>query len=288
VTDSLAAHYQTSGDYLAAESFYKQSLETAMQISDKATAANALTNLSGLQTQLGQLDAAEKNIQQGISLYKESGAETNLPAALDVRGDLFLIRADLPNARKQYEEALALAVKQQSAPFIAGARAEIALLDLEDNKVADAEPLARQAADEFASEKLVDQEADARDTLARSLLAQGKLLDARAEIDRASKLHPQDRVVALSLAITNARLREKEAKGPEARKILDASLAESSKSKLTGVTLQIKLAQADVAASANPKSAGPLFSALQRDATAKGYLLIASQAQNTQNSRSQH
>jgi class 3 adenylate cyclase/tetratricopeptide (TPR) repeat protein/TolB-like protein len=288
VTDSLAAHYQTSGDYLAAESFYKQSLETAMQISDKATAANALTNLSGLQTQLGQLDAAEKNIQQGISLYKESGAETNLPAALDVRGDLFLIRADLPNARKQYEEALALATKQQSPPSLAGVRAEIASLDLEDNKAADAEPLARQAADEFASEKLVDQEADARDTLARSLLAQGKLPDARAEIDRASKLHPQDRVVALSLAITNARLKEKEAKGPEARKILDASLAESSKSKLTGVTLQIKLAQADVAASANPKSAGPLFSALQRDATANGYLLIASQAQNTQNSRSQH
>jgi len=179
----------------------------------------------------------------------------------------------LSNARKQYEEALALAVKQQSAPFIAGARAEIALLDLEDNKVADAEPLARQAADEFASEKLVDQEADARDTLARSLFGARQIADARAEIERAIKPHPQDRVVALSLAITNARLREKEAKGPEARKILDGSLVESSRSKLIGVTLQIKLSQAEIAASVSPKSAVPLFSAIQKDAAAKGLSL---------------
>jgi class 3 adenylate cyclase/tetratricopeptide (TPR) repeat protein len=274
VTDSLASHFYSSGDFVTAESFYKQSLLTATQIGDQGMTATALLNLGLLQTQLGQLGDAEKNLQQAISLYQAAGSEAYLPAALNTRGDLYVLRGDLASARNIYQESLALSNKQQSAQSIATSRAEIALLDLEDNKPAEAELLARQAADEFASEKLVDQEADARDTLARSLLVQGKALEARAEGDRALKLNAHDRIISLDLSITNARLKSQEGKEPESRKILDASLAEASRSKLVGVSLEIKLCQGEI--SRSPQ----ILSAVEKEAAAKGYLLIASKAQS--------
>jgi tetratricopeptide (TPR) repeat protein len=274
VTDSLASHFYASGDFVTAESFYNQSLQTATQISDTGMTATALLNLGLLQTQLGQLPDAEKNIQQAISLYKEAGSEAYLPAALNMRGDLYVVRGDLASARNIYDESLALSTKQQSAQSIATARAELALLDLEDHKPAEAEPLARQAADEFASEKQLDQEVDARDTLARALFVQGRAPEARAEADRALKLNAHDRVISLDLSITNARLKSQEGKEPEARKMLDASLAEASKSKLAGVSLEIKLCQGEIAGSPQ------ILSAVEKEAAAKGYLLIASKAQS--------
>jgi tetratricopeptide (TPR) repeat protein len=228
---------------------------------------------------LGKLDEAQKNTQQAIALYREAGIEIYMPSAMNVLGDLYTDRGELPAARKSYEESLKLSIKQKSAASVAAGRAAIAALDLEEEKPAEAELLARQAADEFASEKLVDNEADARSSLARSLLTQGKLSEARAETDRALKLKPRDRNIALALSITDARVKSKEGKTVEASKILETSLAEASKSKLVGSALQIKFCQAEMEIQVNPKSAASLFAALQKDAVAKGYLLIGSQAQ---------
>jgi tetratricopeptide (TPR) repeat protein len=279
VTDSLAAHRNSLGDFVGAEALYLQSLEEAREINDSGMTATVLLNLGMLQDQLGKLDEAQKNTQQAIALYREAGIEIYMPSAMNVLGDLYTDRGELPAARKSYEESLKLSIKQKSAASVAAGRAAIAALDLEEEKPAEAELLARQAADEFASEKLVDNEADARSSLARSLLTQGKLSEARAETDRALKLKPRDRNIALALSITDARVKSKEGKTVEASKILETSLAEASKSKLVGSALQIKFCQAEMEIQVNPKSAASLFAALQKDAVAKGYLLIGSQAQ---------
>ena len=65
----------------------------------------------------------------------------------------------------------------------AESRAALAVLALEEGKAAEAESLARAAATVFAAQKAPGNEATARATLARALLAQGKREVAAREID---------------------------------------------------------------------------------------------------------
>jgi class 3 adenylate cyclase/tetratricopeptide (TPR) repeat protein len=272
---SLANDLSANGDFGGAQTLYRQSLETSRDLGNKDGIAMALENLSSVQVQLGQLADAQANIQQALALQQEAGLQSDRPYALRTLGDVFLVRGELAKARTSYEQSLKLSSEQNSPGGIAASRAELAGLSLEEGKANEAQALARQAAEEFAAEKLVDSEADARNTLARALTEEKRLPEARSEIDRGLKLSPQDRVIRLSLATTDARLKAREGKEPEARKELDANLVEAQKMGLVGPGLQIRLAQAEVASVSNPRAAEPLLRELEDEAHAKGYLFLA-------------
>jgi hypothetical protein len=131
--------------------------------------------------------------------------------------------------------------------------------------------------DEFQAEKLVDQEADARNTLARALLAEGQIPQAQTEIDRALALSPQDRIVRMSLSITAARLKARGGDPAAAKHAFDTDLAEATKMGLVRWQFEIRLARED-AETPSAKAAGPRLDALENEARSKGYLLLASQA----------
>jgi len=279
VTNSLADHYYSLGDFAAAETLYDRSLNLAKEINDQTMIATASLDLGNLQSQLGHLDEAEKNIQLAMSLYKQMGMDTYLPAAMNMLGDVFVDRGDLDRARKIYTDSLTLSTKQRSVPAIAASRAELAALDLEDGSAIEAERLARQSAEEFASEGLIDNEADARTTLARALLTQEKLREARVETDRALALNPHDRTISLALSATNARLKGRSGDLAGARKDLDMCQADAVKMKLVGSQFEITLAKAEVLAESDPKRAISLLQTLEGDAKAEGYLRVAGDAE---------
>jgi len=276
---SLAGHYYAVGNLTSAETLYGQSLQKAREINDQGMTATTLLNLGNLESQLGQLDEAQKNVELAIPLYAKAGMDSYLPSAMNMLGDLYLAKGNLTGARKTYKDSLDLATKQGSASAIAASRAAFAALDLEEDAYGEAETLARQSADEFASEKLVDSEADARTTLVRSLLAQGKLPEARVETEKALKLSSLDRAIALTLSTTNARLKWKEGAESEARRMFEQDLGEASKWKLLGAVLRINFYQAEMEAEEDPKAALRLFAALEKDAISRNYMLIAKQAQ---------
>jgi class 3 adenylate cyclase/tetratricopeptide (TPR) repeat protein len=278
---SLANDLSANGDFSGAQTLYRQSLVTARELGNKEGVAMALENLSSIQLELGQLADAQNNIQQALVLQQEAGLQDDLPYALRTQGDVFLAQGEIAKARMNYERSLKMSSAQNSPAAIAASRAALGALSLEEGKATEAQILARQAADEFAAEKLVDSEADARNTLARALIEQSKLAEARTEIDRGLNLSPQDRAIRLSLAITDARLKAREGKELEARKELDANLVDANKMNLIGLSLQIKLALAEIAVASSPKLAGPLLRDLEDEARRKGYLLIASEAQRT-------
>ena len=103
----------------------------------------------------------------------------------------------------------------------------------------------RQAIQRFQGSKMPDDEADARSTLARSLILQGKLADSQREIDIAAKLGAQDRIVRISLAVTAARLKAHTGRQAEARQDLDSLLNEAKEKNLVGLQLEVRLALAD-------------------------------------------
>ena len=128
----------------------------------------------------------------------------------------------------------------------------------------------------------MDNEADARNTLARALLQEGKLAEARAETDRGLALAPRDRTIHLELEVTDARLKAREGKVAEGVKELAASAAEAERMELVGWRLQIGLALAEVEAASNPTAARVKLQAVENEARAKGYLQIAAEARAKQ------
>ena len=105
--------------------------------------------------------------------------------------------------------------------------------------------MARQAVERFQASKMPDNEADARNTLARSLILEGKLADAQREIESAAKLAAQDRIVRISMAITGARLKARTGRQVEARQDLDSLLKEAKEKNLVGLQLEVRLALAE-------------------------------------------
>ena len=281
--NSLANDLNANGDYAGAQSMYQRSLQAAREIGNKGGIAMALENLSSIQLQQGHLSEAQDNAQQALALQQEAELQGDRPFALRALGDFFLVKGDLTRAGASYEESLKLSSEQKSPAAIAASRAALAGVRLEQNKLSEAESLAQQAAEEFSAEKLLDSEADARNTLARVLIEEGKSSEARTETDRGLKLSPQDRIIRLSLAITDARLKGREGRKSEAQKELADALTQAEKMALVGMSLEIKLAQAELEAAADPSLAKQRLQGVEDEARAKGYLLLAGDAQHRGN-----
>ena len=118
-------------------------------------------------------------------------------------------QGDLATARQRQEEALA--IRKEIGEKATRAESLLALADLtmEEGRAKDAETLARQALDEFQSEKLREDEISARIVLARSLMAQDKLAEAGKQIELAAVLAARSPAVEvrLSYAIVEARIK---------------------------------------------------------------------------------
>jgi class 3 adenylate cyclase/tetratricopeptide (TPR) repeat protein len=276
--NNLAADLYADGDFRGAAALYQQALDTAREIGDKNGTAMALESVGYIQLLRGHLTDAQNSMRQATDLQKEAGLQSARANGLDMLGDVLLAKGEVDQARAYYEESLKLSTEQNAPSAIAASRAELASLEIVQGHAAQAEKLARQAAEEFAAEKLVDNEADARNTLARALLQQEKLADARTETDRGLALAPRDRTIQLGLEVTDARLKAREGKVAEAVKELATSAAEAERMELAGSRLQIELAQAEAEAASNPTAARAKLQAVENDAQAKGYLQVAADA----------
>ncbi|MGA7841519.1 MAG: tetratricopeptide repeat protein, partial [Candidatus Acidiferrales bacterium] len=248
----------------------------------KSGMAMALGSMGYIQMLRGHLNDAQNQVQQAIDLQKEAGLQGDRANGLNMLGDVLMAKGEMDKARASYEESLKIASELTAPSAIASSRAELASLEIEQGHAAQAETLSRQAADEFAAEKLVDNEADARNTLARALLQEGKVPEARAEVDRGLALAPRDRTIHLELEVTDARLKAREGKVAEGVKELAASAAEAERMELAGWRFQIGLAQAEVEAASNPTAARAKLQAVENEARAKGYSQIAAEAQAKQ------
>jgi hypothetical protein len=154
-----------------------------------------------------------------------------------------------------------------------------AALDLEKEQPAEAEKLSRQAATEFHAESDSDNEASAREVVARALMAQSKVPEAQAEIDLGTRLSPRDCGVRLSLAITRARVLARAKHFAAAQQSLENTLAEARTRKLIGVELEAQLAQGEVGLLAGDVRASQAqLLEVGKRATQKRFLLIARKA----------
>jgi serine/threonine protein kinase/tetratricopeptide (TPR) repeat protein len=276
--NNLAELLAEQGDMPGAKAAFDESLRLHQEVGEKDVTSYQLSGLGRTLLITGDLDGAMQRFDQSVSVARETEEKPLLPAALLGKGDVFLQQARMSDSRNAYEQALAidkeLGFKQEASEISLA----LAALDIEDGRAAEAVPSIQEALKEFRAAKLSDDEISAHALLARALLAAGKPSDALKEIESARALaaKTQNRLVRMDFAIAEARVLLGAGKPAEARKILEPVLADAKKLGLLRYEFEARLILAEVEIkSGNITNARAQLAALDKDAMAKGYLLIA-------------
>lgn len=176
-------------------------------------------------------------------------------------------------------QAFAAGVKLFGAGLVA-----LAELSIEEGHAADAQGPLREALETFRQQQLRDDELDAHLLLARTLVALGRRTEAENEIYVATDLvaKSQNRAAHLDFSLESARIHAASGKLAdliEAAKTVHFALAEATKYSFAGYQLEARLSLGEMEVKSGDVAAGRArLQALEKDAMAKGFLLIARKA----------
>lgn len=276
------------GDRTAAKRIYEEALTIYREIGNKQGVSMELTNIAWVLSFQPDPADAKRMYEEALAIQQEIGDRSTAASTLGNLAGVLSKQGDLSGARVKRELALAIRNEIGEKSRAAETRTELATVLIEEGDAARAETLAREAAEEFQTEKVPGSEAEVRSVLARSQLAQGNLAGAQQSIDVATKLLAKNGRPAtrLSLLTTAARVRAASGETVHAAKSLDAIRAEAAKLHLVDAEFEARLALGEIEMKSGKTSAGRAgLAALEQDATAKGFLLIARKAHTAASGR---
>ncbi len=145
-----------------------------------------------------------------------------------------------------------MTLREQTKEVVHSAESDVqlAIIAVEQGKPGDAESFARKALSIFEQHKSPSSSSIANSVLARSLLAQGKLTDARAAADRAVTLAHQgaDRMILMTAGFAEAEVDTRSGKAAEAERNLSALHDQARRDGYAAFDLEARLllAQAEI------------------------------------------
>jgi class 3 adenylate cyclase/tetratricopeptide (TPR) repeat protein len=263
-----------------ARAMYEQSLAAYNDIGDKQGILEVDGNLGNLLYDMGDLAGARKRYDQSLATAREIGDKSEMAAALSNVANVVETEGDLAGARKNYEEALAMRKAIGEKGEMASSWVSLATLSIEEGHAPAAEQPAREAAEEFRNEKSDVDEAGALAAVARSLLKQGRVPDAESTIRRARILVEksadiESRVPVLILA---ARIDAAAGKSAVAEQSLESLLAQATALGNVSLGFDVRLALGEIELKAGKDAGRERLAALEKEATVRGFLLIAREA----------
>jgi tetratricopeptide (TPR) repeat protein len=264
-------------------------LQDQLQSEDSShTGPSALPgyNIALIHQLQGDLASAKQGLEQSLATWQKGSSQYFSAYAMWSLGGLLLQEADFSGSRKMYEQALALRTSAGEKLTIAETQLALADLSLEEARSpSEQEAALRQALEVFQTQKLRDDETQAWCVLARALLAQGKVPAAKEAAQHALSLaaKSQNPDIRWRTAITAARVetsgQDAAAYGSAAQKELAAIITKSRELGYMGIELDARLALAEIEMKAGQSAAGRAhLTAIEADARAKGYTLIARKA----------
>jgi eukaryotic-like serine/threonine-protein kinase len=269
------------GDLAGAKRSYQESASIGREIADRSQISIALHNLGGVLIEQGDLVGAKKTLDEALAMRRQMGDKTGQAYTLEDLGELATQQGDLVAARKSLEEALAIRRALGEKGNVAQSDLGLASVAIEEGRPAEAEGPARQAVEEFRSEHAASAEAEAWTVLARSLLEQGQPAQAQEAIAHASELAGKtpDSTVRWSVGIVAARVLASRSRPADAKASLRAILAATGKYGFVGDGLEASLALGETEMKSGENEAGRArLVVLEKDATAKGFFLLARKA----------
>jgi tetratricopeptide (TPR) repeat protein len=271
---------QELGELQDARKKQEESLQVFTEIGDKRGMGATLGNLGNLLDDLGDLKEALRCYERAYALDEETGYKRGFGFVLSGWGRVLLEEDRLEQARAKLDEGLRIRKEMGSPGNVGDSLLSLALMSLAEDKAGDAERLARDSAAEFAKEGSIDDEATANATLASALLAESRVAEARAASDRATALSRRapSRQSGFEVGIAVARVQAAEGRPAEACQRLEAVVAEARRLGFTGYELVAREELGLIQTASGLVAGQEDLRSLERDASAKGYRLIARRA----------
>ena len=276
---SILIHEQ--GQLAESRKLQEQSLTLRREIGDKSGVALALNNLASVLFDQGDLPATQKAVDEQLPVFQQSNNQRGIAYGMFIQGQVQEAEGKLDEARKTHEQVLASRTKMGEKITAEDSLLALADLSIEQGHPADAEKAARQVIEEAHAEKASTNELNARLMLARSLLEQGKAGEAGKEIRpvEAGAKTMESRLLAIAVLTTSARIHAANRNATEALSSLSRTLTEATKLSCGRCELEARLAIGQVEMQQGNKTrAREHLAALEKDATGKGFLLIARKA----------
>jgi tetratricopeptide (TPR) repeat protein len=279
--NSIGSVLEGQGDLVGAKTAYREALDFFRESGDRSQAAVTMGNLASALTQQGELKEARQMYEEALNIKQSVHNRHSVAYTQADLGSLLLSQGDLAGARKMLEDSLATRTELGEKTNAARGRLYLASVTLEEGNPAEALAVAQQLEDVFHSSNLPDDEASAYDVAARCLLALGKRQAAAAEIQKAEDLSAKsaDKDLRLGIAITRGRILTASTDFSGARNKLGGALAAATKAGLVLEEFDARLAIGELKMKSEPIAPSRTYLAsLEKDATAKGFLLIARKA----------
>jgi len=275
---NLSLVLRDRGELAAARRMQEESMVIRRQIGDKNGLALAQLNLGQVLLDQGDLSGARRLVEQALPVEREINHRRGIAYDLSALGEIALAEGNLPAARKHHEEALKIREQSGEKGTASESRLALASLAVEEGRLSEGERLARSVAGEFAHNKARQFETQAYLVIARPQLAQKKPAEAQSSLNLALPLvHSSERrFLSLSVGLTAARIRAAQGKAVEAQRLLTQVFDAAGKTGYPFLQLEARLALGEIGLhSGNATTTLKELAALQREATARGFGLIA-------------
>lgn len=282
--NSLGQALLKRGDLRRARVRTEEALSLLSGLGKKGFTALALSNLGEIDRHLGDPEGARKLHEEALALNREIGEKAGVAFDLFQLGEVFLAKGDLVVARLRAQESAALQQELGDRLGIAETRLLSAKAFLAEGKAVDAAAEARVAEEVFRAEGASDRQAHVLAVLAEALARLGQASESAsaAAASRTAADASGDFRAGLVAAIAEgwsafaAAPRDPSA----AASRFDAAASRAAKAGFLALAFEARLAALEArAASPPPAGLRPLAAALEREASAKGFGLIARRAQ---------
>ena len=280
------------GKLTAAETMYEQAraIENSLDRSDPTYLLSRSSDLALVQ---GRVQDAHRFAQQAVDAGRQDqGAYGYWTAAMLSLGEALKAEGNLEGARQQYMQALEIRQKLNSPGLIQESQAELADLDLDENRADAAEHLLGPVIDEFEKEKADPAAASAYTNLSRALLMRGKFDDAHNALQRAREFtqNNPDPALRLPISIQNARItmaiaaRSKDRSGFDAaRTELRSAIASAKELGYYELECEARLALGELDAQYNPGDGHSQLASVAAETRRHGMVLLAQRAEEVLN-----
>ncbi|HEX6640976.1 MAG TPA: tetratricopeptide repeat protein, partial [Thermoanaerobaculia bacterium] len=271
---SIAGTHLMQNEVATAIREYEEALAQARQLGDIEQTANSLANVSGAYATQGDLAKAEASLKEATELFRKN-ADRSMVAACELElGNLAYRRGDLRGARAYYDRTLKEHREMGERGGTADDQRALAQLDLDEGNPTSALANATAAASEYEAEGRPADRVRALLLAARANTELGRAAEGRNVLVTTRKLMSavQDPEVAIYFDVEQARYDRDAA-------ALERAVARAHREKLIEAELDARLALAQVELRlGHTVSARARAAALAKEATARGFGLIARQA----------
>jgi hypothetical protein len=273
------------GSLQDAQEKFQQSLAITKENENSGAQLGDLLGLSRVLYMQGDLPGAKQQLDSAAQILPDSGDAYLAGEAQMQAGRLLKAANHLDDAQKSFEGAMNAFTNLGARRGATIAQIAFAGVLIEMGRPTGIDAPLQHAIAELQSEKDVTEEALARAMLARGLLAMGaaeKNVAAQKEVNAAIPVvrNVEDPRPRLELIVAAARAGAALGGAASAAKTLESTLTEAQKFGYVPIEFEIRLALGEIEIKSGKADAGRArLSALQNEASGKGFFLVAQKAQ---------